>query len=232
MSTAYGQLVPPGNAHHGALVAPKDPGDVAMRCPIGAMHLNPHVSELGDGVRKPHQNNSRALGGDRIDVMAADVEIDHVAPQFRGQPFQELGRLLRRTMRSGSRPLFARIAISGGGRADGGSLGRRRIPFGTAVFGHRALRGLDCRDMSLGSGPARSAEFPGGTGFLRSVRRFAGVRGGGAFGNSVGFGKGGFGGMPELGTQAGHVQEHGAARCQPHSKIEVYFQKWDIVQAK
>ena len=50
MSTAYGQLVPPGNAHHGALVAPKDPGDVAMRYPIGAMHLNPHVSELGDGV--------------------------------------------------------------------------------------------------------------------------------------------------------------------------------------
>ena len=126
MSSAYGQLVPPGNTHHGALVAPKDPDDVAMRYPIGAMHLHPHVSELGDGVREPHQNNSRSLGGDRIDVMAADVEIDHVAPQFRGQPFQEPGRLLRRTMRSAIRPLFARIAISGGGRADGGSLGRRR----------------------------------------------------------------------------------------------------------
>ena len=78
------------------------------------MHLYPHVTELRDGVRKPHENDAGPHGSDRIDVVATHVEIDHVMSQILGHPVQEYGRLRVRGLSSGGRSVWT------GGRRCGG----------------------------------------------------------------------------------------------------------------
>ena len=59
--------------------------------PIGTMHSEPVGSlQFSDRVGEAHQDQRRAGGRERFDIVIGHLEIDEVAAEFRGQAAEEL----------------------------------------------------------------------------------------------------------------------------------------------